>query len=899
MRCARIISDSRSVPRRDLNLAQTLQPLTIDQALRLAIGHHRAGHIPQAEAIYLQVLKAEPNQPDALHMLGMLAHQTGESAIAAERISRAIRHKPSDPLLHFNLGAIFTTLNRLDEAAACFQKALALKQDFAEAHNNLGNIFDARGELGQAAACYQSAVASRPDFAEAHYNLGRTLSGLGRTEEAMASYQKAVAFRPDFAEAHNNLGLTMHDKADLDAAVACYRKALELKPDYAEAHNNLGRTLERQHKVDEAIRSYERALAIRPDFAEAHNNLGNAFDRQGYLDKAIACYRKAIVLKPEYAEAYNNLGVALAGKGSHDDAIACYQKALALKPDYAEAHSHLGNALHDKGEADAAIACYRKALALKPEFAGAHNNLGRALAGLRKLDEAVACYRRALALQPDFALALSNLGNALRDRGELDEAVSCCLRAIELEPEFAEAHSNLANALKDQGKLSAAIARYRKALELKPDFDWVNGNLLLALQYDPECSPTELYEEHRRFAQRFEVPLESLRQALGNTREPGRRLKVGYVSADFRRHSVAYFIEPVLASHDKSQVEVFCYYNQSTQDDLTGRIIAHADHWIPCVGMTDEQLAARIRADGVDILVDLAGHTAGNRLLVFARKPAPVQVTWLGYPSTTGLSAIDYRITDRHAEPPGMTEQYSVEKLWRLGMFCVYRPCAVKPERRHSPELAVRPTPALENGYITFGSINNIAKITPAVVAVWARILHAVPGARLLLETAGFDSAGMRADFEARFAAHGVTQDRLVLLERKPEQQYVLYHRIDIALDPFPCNGGTTTCDALWMGVPVIALAGTTFAARMGVTMVTNAGHPEWVARDEDGYLRLACELASDAARLNAIRLGLRDEAERSALRDEAGFTRRLEAAYRGMWLEWCESCNVTPERKA
>jgi protein O-GlcNAc transferase len=796
MRCVRAIPDSWHCPHRELKLAQTSQPLSVDQALHLAISHHRAGRIPQAEAICLQVLQVEPNQPVALHMLGMLAHQAGKSEIALERISRAIRYKPSDPILLFNLGAIYTTLNRLDEAMACFQKALALKGDFAEAHNNLGNIFDARAELAQAADCYQKAVTLRPDFAEAHYNLGRTLSGLGRIDEAIACYQKSVAFRSDFAEAHNNLGLAMHDKGDLDAAVACYRKALGLKPDYAEAHNNLGRTLERQRKLGEATASYEKALAIKPDFAEAHNNLGNVFDRQGDLDKAIARYRKAI----------------------------------ALKPDYAEAHS--------------------------------------------------------------------NLGNALRDSGRTGEGISCFRRALKLKPDFEDVYSNLGNALRDQGKLSEAIACYRKALELKPDFDVAYDNLLFALQYDPTCSPSELLEEHRRFAERFEVPLEPLRQAFGNTREPGRRLKVGYVSADFHGHSVAYFIEPVLANHDKSRVEVFCYYNRSARDEVTERLAAHADHWVPCVGMTDDQLAARIRADGIDILVDLAGHTAGNRLLVFARKPAPVQVTWLGYPCTTGLKAVDYRITDKYAEPEGMTEHLNVEKLWRLdGMFCVYRPCAAKPERRHSPELAVRQTPAMGNGYITFGSINNIAKITPAVVAAWARILHAVAGARLLLEAPGFDGGDMRADFEARFAAHGITRDRLALIERKPAQQYVLYHRIDIALDPFPCNGGTTTCDALWMGVPVIALAGSTFVSRMGVTMVDNIGHPEWAAQDEDAYIGKASELAQDVNLLNAIRLGLRKEAEHSALMDEASFSRNLEAAYRGMWKAWCNSISGSSVR--
>ena len=717
----------------------------------------------------------------------------------------------------------------------------------------------------------------------------------GRYGELESRMRSLVAQYPDCGFVWKVLSVSLQVQGK-DALLAL-QKAAELLPDDAEAHYNLGTVLKDLGQLDDAVTSYRRALDINPDFAEAHNNLGVALKDFGRLDDAGASYRRALDINPDFAEAHNNLGIALKDLGQLDDAVASYRRALEIKPDFAEAHYNLGIALKDLGQLDAAVASYRRALEIKPEYAEAHNNLGNVLKDLGQAAGAVASYRRALEINLDFAEAHNNLGNALKDLGQLDAAVASYRRALEIKPEYAEAHNNLGNALKDQGKLSEAIAYYRKALDLKQDYIGANSNLLLALQYDPTCSPSELFEEHRRFAKRFEVSLEPLRPAFGNTREPVRRLKVGYVSADFRRHSVAYFIEPVLANHDKSQVEVFCYYNQSIRDDLTERIIALAGHWIPCVGMTDDQLAARIRADRIDILVDLAGHTAGNRLLVFARKPAPVQVTWLGYPSTTGLSAIDCRITDKYAEPEGMTEHLNVERLWRLDdMFCVYRPCAVKPERRHSPALAVRQTPALESGYITFGSINNIAKITPAVIAVWARILHAVPGARLLLEVPGFDSGDMRSDFQARFAAHGITRDRLELMERKPEQQYVLYHRIDIALDPFPCNGGTTTCDAMWMGVPVIALAGTTFASRMGVTMVSNIGHPEWVARDEDDYLRLACELASDAARLNVIRLGLRDEVERSPLLDEGGFTRGLEAAYRQMWQAWC---NSTTENEA
>ena len=411
-------------------------------------------------------------------------------------------------------------------------------------------------------------------------------------------------------------------------AVACYRRALELKPDYAEAHNNLGNALKDQGKLDEAVACYRRALELKPDYAEAHNNLGNALKDQGKLDEAVACYRRALELKPDYAEAHNNLGIALKDQGKLDEAVACYRRALELKPDYAEAHNNLGIALKDQGKLDEAVACYRRALELKPDYAEAHNNLGIALKDQGKLDEAVACYRRALELKPDYAEAHNNLGIALKDQGKLDEAVACYRRALELKPDYAEAHNNLGNALKDQGKLDEAVACYRRALELKPDYAEAHSNLLLTLQYCTGVTPAALAEAHAEYDRRHAAPLRGAIAQHENVRDRHGRLRLGFVSPDLGRHPVGYFLVRVLENLGQEQHETICYSDRIVKDDLTHRLQAAATQWRDVIGMSDQRLAEQIRADRIDILFDLAGHTAHNRLLVFARKPAPIQITW-------------------------------------------------------------------------------------------------------------------------------------------------------------------------------------------------------------------------------------------------------------------------------
>jgi len=677
----------------------------------------------------------------------------------------------------------------------------------------------------------------------------------GHLAEAKAICLQLLQAKPDHHKALHLLGLIAHQEGENDIAVKLISRAIQADPSNPVHHYNLGSLYNALNKLDEAIACYRKALALRPDDAETLNNLGNTLKDQGMLDEAIDCYRKALAIRPDDATALNNLGIALKSQARLDEAIACYQRALALRPDDAQMHNHLGAALQCRGQSDEAIACYRRALAIQPDYAEAYTNLGIALTDRGNLDEAIACYRQALAVSPDYVIALNRLGLALNNRGAPDEAMACYRQALAIQPDSVEAHSNK----------------------------------LLIAHYAAQYSPAELLAEHLKFAEQFEAPLKPSWRPHTNTRDPEKRLKVGYVSPDLRHHAVAYFIEPVLAHHDKSRVEVFCYYNHTRQDSFTDRLRAAADHWATCQDMPDERLAERIRADGIDILVDLAGHTGENRLLVFARKPAPVQVTYLGYINTTGLSAMDYRLTHIDADPPG-NEAYYSETLYRLpgDLWWCYRPPPGMP--------GVAPPPAIANGFVTFGSTNNIAKLSPETIATWADILRALPDARLLIASVPEGTA--RASLIERFAAQGIDSRRLIIHGRLPAPQFAeLHQQIDIVLDPFPYNGGTTTCDALWLGVPVVALAGQEFVSRMGYALLKNIGLPELAAASRQDYVKIAVSLAGDPERLKTLRTGMRERLAASPLRDEAGFTRNLETAYREMWRKWCNGVQLQHER--
>ena len=501
----------------------------------------------------------------------------------------------------------------------------------------------------------------------------------------------------------------------------------------------------------------------------------------------------------------------------------------------------------------------------------------------RSIDEAIVEARKAIQCAPDCVEAHNNLGNALKDQGRLEEATAAYLQALGFNPEFAEIHNNLGNALKDQGHPDEAIAAYRRTIQLKPDSADAHSNLLLDLHYLPGFEPEELFREHRRWEEIQSLPLAKFIGRHGNDRNPERRLRIGYVSPDFREHPVAFFLESLLAAHDRGQVEVFCYADVLREDTVTKRFHQHTAQWRKIAGMKDEQAADLIRTDGIDILVDLAGHTARNRLLVFARKPAPIQVTYLGYCDTTGLRAMDYRLTDALADPPGTTEHLHSEQLVRLPdtAWC-FRPS--------DAASAVGTLPVLHSGHITFGCFNVRPKITDEALALWSGLLAKVPGSRLLLKALGFEEASGRLRMHASLKKAGITPERVELVGRIPTlaEHLALYNRMDIALDTFPYNGTTTTCEALWQGVPVVTLAGHTHASRVGVSLLSNVGLAELVAHSPEEYVKVAVALAANVSRLAELRSTLRERMAASPLMDAPRFTRNVEHAYREMWRAWC-----------
>jgi protein O-GlcNAc transferase len=851
--------------------------MTIPEALQIGVQHHQAGRFSEAEALYRQILAVQPRHADALHFLGVLAHQVGRHDVAADLIRQAIEVDPNNPVAHSNLGEAFRATGRFDEAATACLRAIELKPDFANAHLNIGNARRDAGQIDEAIAAFRRALQLKPDYPEAHNNLGIALRDRGQLEEAIAACRRALELKPDYAEAWNHLGVALAEQGQLEEAIAAYRHAVKLNAGYPEAYYNLGVVLRRRGQLEEAIAAYRRALELKPGYADGHNNLGVALAEQRQLEAAAAAYRRAVEIKPEFAEAHYNLGITLRDRGQLDDAIAAYRRALEIKPDYPEAHNHLGIALRERGRFDEAVAACHRALKLQPDYPDALNNLGNALADIARRDEAVAAYRRAIELKPDQPEVHNNLGNALRDRRDLDEAIVAYRRALELKPDQPETLSNLGVALKDRGELDEAIAVYRSALQIKPDDAGTHSNLIYALHYHPGHDAGTISEEHQRWNWQFGDPLRPFLQPHANDPSLQRRLRIGYVSPDFRDHPVGRYALPLLEGHDRQRFEILCYSGATRPDWMTERLRALAE-WRNTAGIPDARLAEMIRGDGVDILVDLSLHTAGNRLPVFARQPAPVQVSWLAYPGGAGLTGIGYRLTDTCMEPPGEEPAWSVEEPVRLpDCWCCYDPVSESPE--------INALPALSADGVTFGSLNNFAKVNEGVLALWVRVLEAVKGSRLLM----FCPKGRaRERVRAFLGERGMAPDRVELAGFLPRWEHLnLYQRIDIGLDPFPYNGMTTTCDALWMGAPVLTLPGKMPISRAGLSILTSIGLEEFAAPSEEDYVRMAVGLAGNLARLADLRATMRARMRASPLMDAPRFARNVEAAYQSMWERW------------
>jgi protein O-GlcNAc transferase len=700
--------------------------------------------------------------------------------------------------------------------------------------------------------------------------------------EAEAICRRILARVPDHAGALHLSGLIANERGEPREAIALIERAIELSPAVVTYRIQLGQIFHTLGDLARAAESFREAARVAPGSALALSNLAAALGSLGQLDEALAALRAAVAIDGSHAEVHYNLAVLLTQMGQSDAAAESYRGALARWPDFPAAVVNYGNLLCDRGELDAALAVYERAIRSNPRLAVAHFNRGNVHYWKRDLATAVAAFEQAIRLQPDNADAYNNLAAAHNEMGNPDLALEACRKGIELTPERPSLYSHLAFALHALARGDEAVAARRRCLEMQPADALEHANLLYGLNFQPRCEAALIFHEHLEWARRHAEPLTRAASPHDNDRTAGRRLRIGYVSPFFRVHAVSYFSEPLIAHHDRTQFEIYCYSDlRGDGDTTTNRFLSLADQWRNVAGASDEQLARQVRDDKIDILVDLTGHIRGNRLLAFARRPAPVQVTYLGYQNTTGMSAMNYRLTDAHADPPGETDRYYREELIRLepAFFC-FRP----PD--DAPEIA--PLPALSNGYLTFGSFNNLAKLNDDVLETWLTILRGVPGSRLRLLGQGGGSFAVRVCQMAQ--ERGLNPDRILFLARRSRRDYLqLFADVDVALDPFPFTGHTTTCESLWMGVPVISLEGTTYASRFGGSALVALGLEDWIGRCPDDYVARAQRSATRVDELAVLRHDLRRRMADSPLMNCERFSRQVEAVYRRIWQHWCQ----------
>ena len=647
----------------------------------------------------------------------------------------------------------------------------------------------------------------------------------------------------------------------------------------------------RNGQLDAAEKLCRSVIADDPSSAGARVILGGIALKTGQYDAAAALFAEAVDLDSKQADGWQGLGITKATAGRVKDAITDFERAIRLTPGNPGMLNNLANCYRQVDQLDSAVRYYQKALSTDPAFLPAAVSLGEILVQQRKFEEALALYDQVIArihegpaAPPDLASLYHGRGLALKGLGRVDEALACYHEAIRLKPRLAAAHNSIAAVLLARNDLDGAIASLRQALTVEPKAHLVYSNLLMTLNYLPDLSQKQLYKEALKFDAKYLGGRPRKPKWPDRSKDRNKVLKIGYVSADFREHSVAFFTRNLPLQHNREAVEVHCYYsNVIGTDRYSQQFQAQADHWSSIGNLSDDAAAEQIRQDEIDILIDLTGHSADNRMMLFARKPAPVLVTWLGYPNTTGLRTMDYRLTDEVADPPGEADELHSETLIRLphGFLC-YQPDEPPPE--------VSPLPALKTGHVTFGSFNAIKKVNADVVRVWSDILNAIPDSQLILKSESLDDPKTRERLIDAFAKNGVAEDRLELVSWLPNRadHMALYSRIDIGLDPFPYNGTTTTCEALWMGVPVICMRGNRHASRVSASILQHAGFPECIADSEPELVQLASKLAEDTQQLAELRSELRPKMQASDLMNLPQFTQDLEQVYRQIWHTWC-----------
>jgi protein O-GlcNAc transferase len=709
------------------------------------------------------------------------------------------------------------------------------------------------------------------------FEAARSHQAAGQHREAEVMLRQILRHQPTHLDSMLMLGFMLAQQQRFDEAENWIDRAKAIAPKTAAVFSNLAVMRAMQQRWPDALEAVDAAIAIQPNSVELLNTRANILQASGRMEEAVAVYRKLVELRPGFAAGWNNLGAALSMSGRTSDAIASFERAAEIDPRDAGTNFNLGRAFGELGENDRALAALKKALDLKPNYADAMNQRGVIFQSTGRVDEALTAFQQAIAMRPDYAEAHNNLGVAHQVKRDYQSAIEAHRRAIQIRPNYPDACGNLAQALSQVGELDESLKAYYTARSLTADRRTASG-MMLFIHTHPEFDAAAILREHQIWEATYPRPLYKDIKPHSNNRAANRRLRVAYLSADLNEHPAGRFMLPVMQHHDHREFEIICYYDNRDSDSMTERLRQHTDEWHNTGRLIDAQLAEKIRADKIDIVVDLLMHARGNRMLTLARKPAPVQISYLAYCSTTGLPTVDYRISDPYLDPPGVDESVYSEKTARVSAsyWCYSAPDA-------APE--VTPPPSESNHYVTFGCMNNFWKVSKVAIRMWGELLQRIPNSRLLVHS---HEGGHRQKFINRL---GVDQARVEFSGFQPAAEYFhTFSRIDISLDPFPYGGGTTTCDSLWMGVPVVSRMGATAVSRGGSSILSNVGLAELLSATHDDYVQVAMALAADAARLRELRFGLRDRMRRSPLMDGPRLARDLEGIYRNAWRTWCAS---------
>ncbi|MGE0083705.1 MAG: tetratricopeptide repeat protein [Desulfococcaceae bacterium] len=818
------------------------------QELAKAFSHHQAGRYSEAKQLYESILKYSPDHSDALHLMGLVHHQQGSNETGAEFIRKAISHQPANVFYHMNLASVLQAADKADEALSCYRKVTELQPDNADAWYHMANIYKKQD----------------------------------KTEDAVSAYKKALALNPNRSEICNSLANTLRNRGDVEDALFYYQQAVSIKPDYVSAYSNMGVALMDLNRVEEALSSYEKAISLNPSYAEAYNNMGIALKSQGKISEAMSCYEKALSVRPDFAEVYNNMGVCEKDRGNADKALLYYRKALEIRHDYLEPLRNMGGVLAEQGKGEDAVACYQRALQIRPDSADTYNSMGIALKGLNRLHEALDAYRKAAEIKPDDVPVYCNMALCLRWLGKTDDAVACYRKILELKPDTPEAYSSLLHQLQH-------VCAWQEVADILPGMDAMTQELLEKGERTSE-TPFENLTRHanpalnlsvaKSWSAAIEKSVAHLERnfSFENRRIHKQKIRIGYLSSDFHNHATAHLILGLFRHHNKEEFEIFSYsYGREDSSFYRDQICKGSEQFRDIRFADHGKAAKQIYEDQIDILVDLKGHTKDNRLEICALRPAPVQVTWLGFPGSIGADFLDYMITDSIVTPEEHRQFYA-EK-------CILLPHCYQindNQQAISEETFTRAGFGLPENAFVFASFNQVYKIEPVIFDVWMNLLRNIPGS-VLWVLRGSESA--RNALWKEVEKRGVEKERLIFAGPMLKPRHLARIRIaDLCLDTRIVNGHTTTSDALWAGVPVVAMQGDHFASRVSSSILQAIGLPELITHNPEQYENLALHLATHPLELRNLREKLQKNRVTQPLFDTAGFVANLERAYREIW---------------